>query len=300
MRKHARGMKTTSKARPRPRSRAVRSARSCSWRSSRCCAKGLETAVFLLAAFQGSRDPGRGRHRRDARCRRRGRHRYRDLPRRAASSTWRSSSASPASCSCSSPPGLVATAAHTAHEAGWLNIGQHQMLDLTWLVGPGIDPLRAAHGHARHPGRPVTDRSRRVPRVPDPDVVLRALAAPRPRRDAAVTGAEARVGRARRAASARAPRSARRRWSPSSRSSGCGSSGSKAGDGDSKVKTVEIELVKEGCSPSKLTLPAGPDQVRGENIDADAISEFEILDGKRSSARSRTSRPGSRKSFTSR
>ena len=24
--------------------------------------------------------------------------------------------------------GLVATAAHTAHEAGWLNIGQHEVL----------------------------------------------------------------------------------------------------------------------------------------------------------------------------
>jgi len=33
--------------------------------------------------------------------------------------------------------GLVATAAHTAHEAGWLNAGQAQLLDLSWLVAPG-------------------------------------------------------------------------------------------------------------------------------------------------------------------
>ncbi len=33
--------------------------------------------------------------------------------------------------------GLLATAAHTAHEAGWLNLGQTQALDLTWLVRPG-------------------------------------------------------------------------------------------------------------------------------------------------------------------
>jgi len=33
--------------------------------------------------------------------------------------------------------GLVATAAHTAHEAGWLNAGQQQLLDLAWLVQPG-------------------------------------------------------------------------------------------------------------------------------------------------------------------
>ncbi|HEY1238394.1 MAG TPA: iron uptake transporter permease EfeU [Solirubrobacterales bacterium] len=33
--------------------------------------------------------------------------------------------------------GLLATAAHTAHEAGWINTMQGQTLDLTWLVQPG-------------------------------------------------------------------------------------------------------------------------------------------------------------------
>src|SRR3954466_8169515 len=33
--------------------------------------------------------------------------------------------------------GLVASSLHTAHEAGWLNAGQDQALDLTWLVVPG-------------------------------------------------------------------------------------------------------------------------------------------------------------------
>ena len=33
--------------------------------------------------------------------------------------------------------GLVVSAIHTAHEAGWLNVGQNQMLDLAWLVHPG-------------------------------------------------------------------------------------------------------------------------------------------------------------------
>jgi high-affinity iron transporter len=33
--------------------------------------------------------------------------------------------------------GLVMTAFHTAHEAGWLNVGQAQALDLHWLVRPG-------------------------------------------------------------------------------------------------------------------------------------------------------------------
>lgn len=38
--------------------------------------------------------------------------------------------------------GLLATAAHTAHEAGWLNSLQGQALDLQWLVHPGS--VRAA------------------------------------------------------------------------------------------------------------------------------------------------------------
>ena len=33
--------------------------------------------------------------------------------------------------------GLLATAAHTAHEAGWINGLQGQALDLSWLVQPG-------------------------------------------------------------------------------------------------------------------------------------------------------------------
>jgi high-affinity iron transporter len=33
--------------------------------------------------------------------------------------------------------GLLATAAHTAHEAAWLNNFQGQALDLSWLVVPG-------------------------------------------------------------------------------------------------------------------------------------------------------------------
>ena len=33
--------------------------------------------------------------------------------------------------------GLLATAAHTANEAGWLLIGQHRPIDLAWLVRPG-------------------------------------------------------------------------------------------------------------------------------------------------------------------
>src|SRR4029079_7216498 len=38
--------------------------------------------------------------------------------------------------------GLVMTAFHTAHEAGWVNFGQAQALDLSWLGRPGT-PIAA-------------------------------------------------------------------------------------------------------------------------------------------------------------
>jgi high-affinity iron transporter len=38
--------------------------------------------------------------------------------------------------------GLVMTALHTGHEAGWVNVGQAQAVDLTWLVRPGT-PIAA-------------------------------------------------------------------------------------------------------------------------------------------------------------
>ena len=50
--------------------------------------------------------------------------------------------------------GLVATALHTAHEAGWLTVGQTQLLDLSWLATPGTIQaalLTGALGIQSHP-----------------------------------------------------------------------------------------------------------------------------------------------------
>jgi high-affinity iron transporter len=33
--------------------------------------------------------------------------------------------------------GLVAFAMHTGHEAGWIDFGQAELLDLSWLIKPG-------------------------------------------------------------------------------------------------------------------------------------------------------------------
>jgi iron uptake system component EfeO len=57
---------------------------------------------------------------------------------------------------------------------------------------------------------------------------------------------------------------------------GCGSS-AKTGGGDGE--NVQVKLTDAGCDPAKLTLPAGPTTFEVTNDGADAVSEFEVLDG---------------------
>ncbi|MCK9896785.1 iron uptake transporter permease EfeU [Frankia sp. AgB32] len=51
--------------------------------------------------------------------------------------------------------GLLATAAHTAHEAGWLNAGQQRTFDLSWLVRPGTPLASVLTGVLGLQPRPV-------------------------------------------------------------------------------------------------------------------------------------------------
>jgi high-affinity iron transporter len=52
--------------------------------------------------------------------------------------------------------GLVVTAFHTAHEAGWVNYGQGATLDLSWLVKPGSVQSSLLTGMLGIQPRPVT------------------------------------------------------------------------------------------------------------------------------------------------
>ncbi|WP_261565364.1 iron uptake transporter permease EfeU [Frankia gtarii] len=51
--------------------------------------------------------------------------------------------------------GLLATAAHTAHEAGWLDLGQQRTFDLSWLVRPGTPLASVLTGVLGLQPRPV-------------------------------------------------------------------------------------------------------------------------------------------------
>src|SRR5919112_1140905 len=98
--------------------------------------EGLETAVFLLATFQSATDPasaGTGALLGIVVAVVIGALIYRGSMKLNLNRFFRATGVVLALVAA----GLVANTLHTAHEAGWVNFGQHQALDLTWLVVPG-------------------------------------------------------------------------------------------------------------------------------------------------------------------
>jgi high-affinity iron transporter len=98
--------------------------------------EGLETAVFLLAAFQSASNPttaGIGAALGVAVAVVIGYGIYRGGVRINLQKFFRFTAAILVLVAA----GLLASAAHTAHEAGWLNSLQGQALDLSWLIVPG-------------------------------------------------------------------------------------------------------------------------------------------------------------------
>jgi high-affinity iron transporter len=98
--------------------------------------EGLETSVFLLAAFQNSTDTtaaGAGAVLGLIAAVAIGIGLYRGGVRINLTKFFRITGAVLVFVAA----GLLATAAHTAHEAGWINSLQGQAVDLSWLVQPG-------------------------------------------------------------------------------------------------------------------------------------------------------------------
>jgi high-affinity iron transporter len=98
--------------------------------------EGLETVVFLIAVFQNAEDPataGIGALLGLLAAVVIGAAIYRGGLRLNLSRFFRATSVVLVFVAA----GLVASTLHTAHEAGWLDAGQGQALDLTWLVVPG-------------------------------------------------------------------------------------------------------------------------------------------------------------------
>lgn len=117
--------------------------------------EGFETAVFLLAAFNQSSSPidsGIGAALGIAVAVALGYGIYRGGVRINLSKFFRATGLVLVLVAA----GLVVSAAHTAHEAGWLNIGQGRTFDMSWLVRPGSVQASLLTGMLGWQPRPVT------------------------------------------------------------------------------------------------------------------------------------------------
>jgi FTR1 family protein len=157
--------------------------------------------------------------------------------------------------------GLVASTVHSAHEAGWLNAGQGQALDLTWLVVPGAWTSALLTGMLGW--QPLPTYAELV------GYVLYFV----PAALYVLWPAGVRV---------------RARASMSSGAAvlllvvlvvvaGCGGDDAHGAGG----KTVALKLTDAGCSPASLELDAGRTTFKITNAGTGRVSEVEILEGAR-------------------
>lgn len=161
--------------------------------------------------------------------------------------------------------GLVASALHTAHEAGWVDAGQAHAFDLDWLVVPGTWTASLLTGMLGLQPFPVVAEVCGYAAYAVP--MLLALLVPDRLR--------ARVGR--------------RAMLPSATMAlalvvvagvllaACGSSDQVAAG----TKKVAVSLTDAGCEPAVLKLEAGPTTFVVTNAGTSRVSEFEVLDGAR-------------------
>src|SRR3954454_16785370 len=67
--------------------------------------------------------------------------------------------------------------------------------------------------------------------------------------------------------------------------------------GAAKTKTISVKLTDAGC-PKQLETVAGPTTFKVKNVDADAVSEFEVLSGDRVLGEKENLSPGLSGEFT--
>jgi high-affinity iron transporter len=161
--------------------------------------------------------------------------------------------------------GLVASAIHTAHEAGWFNGFQHQALDLTWLVGPGTVRGALLTGMLGLQPQPTVGETAGwlIYAVP----VCLYVAWPdswRPWRRRRPAGAMLAGGAALLVVGLIV--------------AGCGSGGS-SGSGEGGSNHVAVKLTDAGCSPAQIKVASGPTTFDVSNDGAAAVTELEILKG---------------------
>lgn len=162
--------------------------------------------------------------------------------------------------------GLVASTLHTAHEAGWVNFGQDQALDLTWLVVPGTWTAALLTGMLGLQPQPTTVEVVGYLLYAIPAVTYILIPARKK---------PAKEGRMKSTAVV----SALVVTAAALLLVACGSN-----DSDSAApgtKQVAIKLTDAGCEPAQMKLDAGRVEFKVTNGGTGRVSEFEVLSGSR-------------------
>jgi FTR1 family protein len=179
--------------------------------------------------------------------------------------------------------GLVASTLHTAHEAGWINFGQEQALDLTWLVVPGTWTAALLTGMLGVQPQPTTIEVVGYLAYAIPALVYILMPArkkPAKERNMKSTAVAAIVV-----------------TTAALLLVACGSSDDDAG-GSAGTKQVAVKLTDAGCEPAQMKLESGPTEFKVTNGGTGRVSEFEVLNGSRILGEKENLVPGLSGSFT--
>ncbi|WP_445150820.1 iron uptake system protein EfeO [Baekduia sp. Peel2402] len=227
--------------------------------------EGLETAVFLLAVFQNTDNPGTagtGAVLGLLAAIAIGFALYRGGIKLNLSRFFRITGVVLALVAA----GLVASTLHTAHEAGWINFGQDQALDLTWLVVPGTWTAALLTGMLGIQPQPTTIEVIGYLAYAIPAITYILLPArKKPTKEGAMKStivASALVAVALLLVA-------------------CGSDDSSDNAAGSTTKQVAVKLTDAGCEPASMKLDAGRVEFKVTNGGTGRVSEFEVLSGAR-------------------
>jgi FTR1 family protein len=243
--------------------------------------EGLETAVFLLAVFQNSDDPGTagvGAILGIVCAIGIGYAIYRGGVKLNLQRFFRVTGVVLALVAA----GLVAGTLHTAHEAGWINFGQGQALDLTWLVVPGTWTAALLTGMLGLQPTPTNIEviGYLVYAIPAVIYVLMPARTKPPKEQRMKNAALAAIVLT----------------TAAGLLVGCGSDDKSAGSAG--AKQVAIKLTDAGCEPASLKLEAGRTEFKVTNAGTGRVSEFEVLSGARILGEKENLVPGLSGSFT--
>jgi FTR1 family protein len=244
--------------------------------------EGLETAVFLLAVFQNSDDPGTagvGAILGIVCAIGIGYAIYRGGVKLNLQRFFRFTGVVLALVAA----GLVAGTLHTAHEAGWINFGQGQALDLTWLVVPGTWTAALLTGMLGLQPTPTNIEVIGYLVYAIPAVIYVLMPArKKPSKEQSMKNAAV---------------AAVVLTSAALLLVACGSDDNKSA-GSAGAKQVAVKLTDAGCEPASLKLDAGPTEFKVTNGGTGRVSEFEVLSGARILGEKENLVPGLSGSFT--